>query len=409
MNQRLTKAQWMVLVAAFLGWLFDGFEIGLFPVVARPALASLIPGATDAIIGPWMAHVTAAFLLGAASGGVLFGWLGDRIGRVRALSLSILTYSLFTGLGALAQVPWHLSVLRFVAALGMGGEWALGVALVMECWPERFRPLLAGAIGAAANIGFLLTGLLARVWPVTTDSWRWMFLVGAVPALLVFFIRLFVPESPRWRESVRAGQAHPLREVFSPAVRGRTLVAILLASVALIGTWGSVQWLPLWADQLVGGRDPAAKALTMMTLGFGAIVGCLIAPLLGARMGRRPSFFLLCLVSLVATAVIFRGVGEYGTAFLVMAFFVGATSASFYGWFPLYFPELFPTRMRATGQGLAYNFGRIFAAGGALIQGQLVASLGGSYARAGAIVTLVYLVGLAAIWLAPETKDKPLP
>lgn len=405
----LSAGQWFTLAAAFLGWLFDGFEIGLFPVVARPALLNLIAGGTDAEVGVWMARITAAFLLGAAAGGLIFGFMGDRLGRARALAASILCYSLCTGLGYFAQSPWQLGVFRFIAALGMGGEWALGVALVMECWPEKFRPALAGAIGAAANFGFLLTGVVAKIKPVTPESWRWMFLTGAAPALLVFLILLWVPESQKWKESVRGRPVRPVREVFSKGMRKRTLLAIVFASVALIGTWGSVQWLPLWADQLVKGANPAAKADTQMVQAFGAIAGCLIAPMLGAVMGRRMSYFLLSLASLVTCGVMFRWVHEMNAAFLILAFFVSAATAAFYGWFPLYFPELFPTRIRATGQGLCYNFGRIFAALGALVQGRLVEAFHGSYAQAGAIVTLVYLIGMVLIWFAPETKGKPLP
>jgi SHS family sialic acid transporter-like MFS transporter len=399
----------MVLLAAFLGWLFDGFEIGLFPVVARPALQALLPGAADAAIGPWIAKITAAFLLGAAAGGVVFGWLGDRIGRVRSLALSILVYSLFTGLSCFAQAPWQLAGLRFIGALGMGGEWALGVALVMECWPEKWRPLLAGAIGAAANFGFLLTGVMAKAHDVTINSWRWTFLVGAAPAFLVFFIILFVPESEKWKASVKKGASKPVQEIFGPGLRKVTLLAILFASVALIGTWGSVQWCPSWADQMAGKTYPGAKADTQMMQAFGAIVGCLVAPLVGARFGRRVSYFLLCTSSLLLCAILFRTFTQFNHAFLAMSFLVSSTTAAFYGWFPLYFPELFPTRVRATGQGLAYNFGRIFAAGGAMLQGNLMAAFNGSYARAGAVVTLVYLVGMVAIWFAPETKGRPLP
>jgi len=475
----------MVLAAAFLGWLFDGFEQGLFPVVARPALLDLLRTGSDAAVGPWMARITACFLLGAALGGLVFGWLGDRMGRVRAMALSILTYSLFTGFSYFAQAPWQLGGLRFIGALGMGGEWSLGVALVMECWPEKWRPALAGAIGSAANVGFLLTGIVARVRPITQDSWRWMFLVGAVPALLVFFIMLAVPESERWREAVKAKQAYPLREVFAPGLRRRTLLAVVFASVALIGTWGSVQWVPLWADQLAEKQayarlsplltrplpeatEPApgkaarleqavhrglgaakasslllpafgfpvgplaaplarvgleqivvkaaarkaaaaAKADAQMLLAFGAILGCLLAPLAGARLGRRPAYFLLCLASLLLCGFMFRAISRFDGVFLLTGFLVSGATASFYGWFPLYLPELFPTRVRATGQGLCYNSGRVFASGGALVQGQLVAYFGGSYAQAGAMVTLVYVVGMGMIWLAPETKGKPLP
>ncbi len=431
----LTRAQWVVLLAAFGGWLFDGFEIGLFPVVARPALLDLLGSGGDVRVGLWMARITAAFLLGAAAGGVVFGWLGDRVGRVRALAASILTYSLFSGFAYLAQAPWHLAGLRFLAALGMGGEWSLGVALVMECWPERWRPALAGVIGAAANVGFLLTGVVAEIKHITPTSWRWMFLVGASPALLVFWVLFFVPESERWRRSVQAGIAHPVREVFGPGLRGRTLLAIMFASVALIGTWGSVQWLPLWADQLAQAQAAketaaesaaqaaatanaahaiqreaeAAKAHAQVAQALGAIAGCLLAPWLGARLGRRPAYCILCGSSLVLCGFMFRAVTTFGPVFLVTGFLVSLATASFYGWFPLYLPELFPTRVRATGQGLSYNFGRVVAAGGALAQGRLVAAFGGSYARAGAVITLVYLVGMVSIWFAPETKGQPLP
>jgi predicted MFS family arabinose efflux permease len=405
----LSTGQWTVLLAAFFGWLFDGFEIGLFPVVARPALLDLLVTGSDVDVGPWMAKITACFLAGAAGGGVVFGFLGDRIGRVGALSLSILTYSLFSGLSYFAQAPWHLAALRFLGALGMGGEWSLGVALVMECWPERWRPALAGSIGAAANVGFLLTGLIAKWHHVTRGSWRWMFLLGAVPALLVLFIMRFVPESKRWRESVRTGGFQSLCELFSTNLLKRTVLATIFASVALIGTWGSVQWLPLWVDQLVGSKHPSAKADTQMVQAIGAIAGCLMIPILAARLGRRLTYFLLCLFSLLFTAVMFRGISNYGGLFLVTAFFVSTATASFYGWFPLYFPELFPTWVRATGQGFCYNFGRVLAAGGALLQGSLVAAFDGSYARAGAVVTLVYVAGMLLIWCAPETAGKPLP
>src|SRR5688572_2485498 len=192
---------WLVLLAAFLGWMFDGLEMGIFPLVARPALQELLRASGDADIGKWMGYITALFLVGAACGGLVFGWLGDRIGRVRAMSLSILTYSVFTGLCYFATEAWQLGALRFVAALGMGGEWSLGVALVMECWPEKHRPMLAAAIGAAANVGFALIALAGRFIP--REQWRWVMLAGAVPALLTFFIRLFVPESERWKASVK--------------------------------------------------------------------------------------------------------------------------------------------------------------------------------------------------------------
>jgi MFS family permease len=404
-----STGQWMVLLAAFLGWMFDGLEQGIMPLVGRPALQDLLHTESDQQIGMWMGMITALFLLGAAGGGLVFGWLGDRFGRVRAMTLSILAYSFFTGCSYFVRQPWELGSLRFLAALGMGGEWSLGVALVMECWPEKHRPLLSAAIGAAANIGFGLMGAIGSLFAVTRESWRWVMLAGAAPALLTLFIIGYVPESETWRKAVQGVKSRPFHEIFSTRLRKTTFLAIAFASIVLIGTWGSVQWLPAWADQLTQGQDHHAKGFTQLLVALGAVVGCFIGPLLGDRIGRRPAYFLLCLGSLLACAGLFRGVSQYGGLFLGMAFIIGATTASFYGWLPLYLPELFPTRVRATGQGLCYNAGRIFAAVGALEMGRLLGFYKGSYARAGATLTLVYGLGLILIWLAPETKGKPLP
>ena len=409
----IRTGQYLTLLAAFLGWMFDGFEMGLFPIVARPALIDMAHTAgvasPESYVGWWMGIITALFLIGAATGGWMLGWLGDKIGRVRALSLSILLYSLFTGMGYFANAPWQLGLFRIIASIGMGGEWSLGVALVMECWPERFRPYMAGIIGAAANFGFLAIGIIAVTIPVTPDSWRWMWLVGVVPAILVFFITLFVPESARWKESIAKGPTTPLREVFARVRLRTTILGILLTSVALIGTWGSVQWIPVWVDQLVGPSMPHAKAMVGMWSGLGAIVGCLGGSLLWRNAGRRMSYFMLCLTSLAACGLLYRGGLAYGVAFQVLVFFAGMTTAAFYGWFPLYLPELFPTRMRATGQGVCFNTGRVFAAVGSLTSGQLVAFFDGDYAKTGALITLIYILGMALVWFAPETKGKPLP
>ena len=403
------RDRWLVLLAAFLGWMFDGLEMGIFPLVARPALSDLLRTADSGLIGWWHGVIDACFLVGAAFGGLVFGWLGDRIGRVRAMSLSILVYSLFTGFCYFAQSPWQIGALRFISAIGMGGEWALGVALVMEVWPEHRRPMLAGAIGAASNVGFLTIAVAGWVWPVTVSTWRWIMLAGALPALLTFFIRLWVPESHRWQESVKQGPSRPLREVFSPAMLRTTLLAIVFASIALIGTWGSVQKIAAW----VGGfpdaaQNPSWKAQAQIMSSFGAIAGCLMAPLVGARIGRRPAYFMLCLLSLITCSLLFRRFDTFNVPFLLMVGLAGGVTAAFYGWLPLYLPELFPTRVRATGQGIAYNFGRIAAAAGALAGSQLVAYWG-DYGKMGAAISLVYIVGLFVIWLAPETKGKPLP
>ncbi len=400
----------MTLTAAFLGWLLDGFELGLFPVVARPALLDMLGPGGEGGVGMWMGRITAAFLVGAAFGGALFGWLGDRIGRVRAMSWSVLCYSLFSAAGYWATEPMHLGIVRFVAALGMGGEWALGVALVMETWPDKYRPWLAAAIGAAANVGMLLMGIIAKWFPVTPDSWRWLFLVGATPAVLTLLIRLWVPESERWKSAAASADksSSQLRIIFQRPYLGTTLIGIVLSAVALIGTWGSVQWIPAWADQITEGKLPGAKADVQMVSSLMAVLGTVVGPVFLARVARRKAYAFLCVSSLAACIWLFRFPSPWGALFLVKTGLAAFTTASFYGFFPLYFPELFPTLVRATGQGVCFNAGRLVAAFGALLSGQLVSYLGG-YAQMGATIVLVYLVGILFSFVAPETRGKPLP
>jgi MFS transporter, SHS family, sialic acid transporter len=332
----LGRQQWLVLGAAMLGWMFDGLEMGLFPIAGRPALQDLLGITDDALIGEWNSFLVALFLAGAACGGLLFGWLGDRMGRVRTMALSILAYSFFTGCCYFATAPWQLGVLRFFAALGMGGEWALGVALVMECWPERLRPILAGVIGAAGNVGYLIISILAMFVEVTPQSWRWTMLACSSPALLAFFVLVFIPESKRWQESVKTSASNPIREIFTTRLLKPTLLAILFASIPLIGTWGAVSgFLPFWVGQLVGPENPHAKAVVQFWASVGAIVGCMVGSLLGGKIGRRPAYFTLCLASLLVCAFLFRGLDEYNNLFLVTSALVGCVTASFYGWLPL--------------------------------------------------------------------------
>lgn len=409
---KIDSGAYLVLFAAFLGWMFDGLEQGIFPLIARPALLQMMHTKDDAVIAPWNGYITASWLIGAALGGMAFGWLGDRIGRVRSMSLSVLCYSAFTGLGFFATHAWHLVPLRLAAGLGMGGEWSLGVALVMEYWPNDRRPLLAGLIGMAANFGYLIVGLLGMVFKVTEQSWRWVMLAGVSPAILTFLIRLFVPESHRWKHAVaQAGPSKPIREALSGKMLPRVLLGICLASIALIGTWAAVQMsIPLWVAKLTK-PNPYPKAVALLLLSIGAIIGCFSSALLAGRWGRRITYFMLCALSLIACAILFRrfDTGQYTVGMMIMIFVVGALTASFYGWMPLYLPELFPTRIRATGQGIAYNTGRVLAAAGAIWGGELVKHFDGSYARSASVVTLIYVVGMIVIWLAPETKGQPLP
>jgi MFS family permease len=421
----------MTLVAALLGWMFDGFEMGLFPLVARPALMELMGPQASKTIGTWFSVIIAMFLVGAACGGIFFGWLGDRIGRVRALVWSVATYSVFSGLCGFAMAPWHLAVLRFIASLGMGGEWALGVALVMEVWPSSSRPMLAGLIGVASNAGFLLIALMGLglvkmigsidsfftivCMPVewknallSNSAWRLLLFLGAIPAILTFFILMFVPESPRWKQAAAHSPRNRVSDIFKGGLAKSTIKGSILGAIILLGTWGSTQWLPAWADKL-SGQIPTAKSWAQIWSAIGAIVGAFLAAYLAKWTSRRLAYFILCILAAGSCAYLFRTPFAYGNAFLFWVFIVGGVTASFFGWLPLYLPELFPTRIRATAQGFAYNIGRVLAAAGTLGAGRLLNYFNEDYARMCAVVSLVYILGIVFIWFCPETKNKPLP
>jgi MFS family permease len=491
----ISRGQWMALTAALLGWMFDGLEMGLFPLVARPCLQDLL--GQDSDVGLWFGVITAGFLVGAATGGVLFGWLGDRMGRVRAMMLSVFTYAVFSGVCGFATSATQVAVYRFIASLGMGGEWSLGVALVMEIWPNRSRGFLAGLIGAASNVGFLLIaavglGLTTFIESLQTlveraglpqnwveslfanSAWRLLMILGAAPALLTLLIRLFVPESEKWQEEHgRGGTSHwaardllgvligalgpcaiiyvwvaqdiPLAVQVAvtlgglaaatvgytyPVIRylqrsafagneanrnwrqplGRMLLGAALGGIALLGTWGSLQWATPWADELAGKGMPEAKAYTQIASAVGAIFGTILAALMGDWFGRRITYFMLCVSSLVSATFLFRFNTEFNAMFLISVFVAGGCTASFYGWLPLYLPELFRTGVRATGQGFSFNFGRILAAVGSLQTGYLMKHVfEGSFPKACGVTSLIYVVGMVVIWFAPETRGKPLP
>jgi SHS family sialic acid transporter-like MFS transporter len=501
--------KWMALTAALLGWLFDGLEMGLYPLVAAPALRDLGISSDDYVV--WNGIITALFLVGAATGGVLFGWLGDRLGRVRAMMLSVLTYALLSGLCAFATAPWHIGALRFLAALGMGGEWSLGVALINEIWPDRSRAFLAGLIGAAANVGYLIIALIGH--SVTSNiiqlrsvmaqagmseswmdyllgtgphasGWRLLWLVGVLPAFLTFFIRLFVPESQRWEQArdrgatahwanrdllavltgsfaacgiiwvwavdlpvpiciavtlvglviVTAGYVYPVLVYLQratqasgdPAFRWQPIIRVMLlaaclSGVALLGTWGTVQQAPTWAHQIAqDSLDPStgkstipnARSDTQIWASIGAIVGTILAALVADMLGRRVTYTLLCAGSMAIIPTLFLTTTPHDGHYLFIIFLAGGITASFYGWLPLYLPELFRTSVRATGQGFGFNFGRIIAAIGVLQLGNLKKAfepLGLGDAHVYTLLSGIYVLGMILIWFAPETKGKPLP
>ena len=410
---------WVNLSVAWLGWLFDGMEMGIYSLIAVPALKALLHTQDMGQILPKVGLLFALFLVGAALGGYVFGRLGDKIGRVKALALTVITYSLFTGLSAVCTEVWQFGACRFLGALGLGGEWGLGVALVMESWSDKSRPALAGILGAAANIGFLVCaviGLLMAQWvPGGVDEhWRMILLIGILPASAVLFMLFGVREPAAWKKSQERGESAEMRLFFQPGQMYKTIMGSLIASVVVLGTWGVFQWIPSWVDQLVGAdKTPFQKPVTQMFMAFGQIFGAFWGGFVAEWFGRRKSYALFCIGSFLASAALFYFVRSYGPRLWILATVAGVFSTAFFGWLALYLPELFPTRIRATGEGITYNFGRILAAagvvGGMASLYQFFGHGERAFAKAGTVVASVYLVGLVLIWFMPETKGRPLP
>ena len=402
------RALWIILLVAWLGWMFDGMEMGLYSVLAHPALKELLRTEDPAVIGKYAGVMFALFLLGCSAGGFVFGRLGDKIGRVKTMIITVLIYSVFTGVSALSRNAWQFGACRFLGAMGLGGEWGLGVALVMETWPNAKRPVLAGLLGSSANVGFLVSSLVNLQFGHL--GWRIIFCIGLAPALLSLVIRFVVKEPERWVKARERGERPDLRQLFEPELRRKTVMACLIAAVALIGTWGVFQWIPTWVAAMVGGKATHERAITAMWMALGQILGAFIGGPAAEWLGRRASYAIYCLGSLASTIVLYSVVTAYGAQLLALAAVAGFFTTTFFGWLPLYLPELFPTRIRATGEGISFNFGRIIAAFMVFAgTGQLVAAFGGSFARAGVVMSLIYVIGLFLIWAVPETKGSKLP
>ncbi|MEZ5941581.1 MAG: MFS transporter [Planctomycetaceae bacterium] len=402
--------QRFTLVAAFLGWMFAGVVMSLLPLAADSATKDLLgEAATKEVIGAWFVYYIVAFMLGAALGGLLFGMLGDRWGRVKGMGLSILWFSAWTGISYVAVSPAQLAALRFVACMGVGGMWPNGVALVSEAWPNVSRPALAGLIGTSANVGIFLFGLLARQVTVTADNWRWVLWAGATPIILGLIVLKFVPESPLWLASRghEKGKGVPAIEVFRPPVLQRTLIGILLGAIPLLGAWGAGKWILPWAGS-VGAElgDATLKPTTQMYWGLGAVLGSLAGGWLASSMGRRTSYLVISIASALVAGWIFRGLQPASNMqFFVPIFLLGLITTTYFGWLPLFLPELFETRIRATGAGVAFNFGRIISAAVILSTTGLVSHYKGDFARIGETTSLVYLLGAVVIWFAPSAKE----
>lgn len=420
--------------SAFLAWMFAGFENQLFLLVHRQMALGLGDGGVNLREETeWFAMFQAAFLLGGAAGGWLFGLLGDRFGRTRAMGWSVLCYSLMTLVCYFVTNLHVMLCVRFLACLGFGGSWPNAAALVSEAWPRASRPLMAGVMGSAANFGMVLFAVIAWTLPISPDHWRWPFLAGAAPALLGVVILTVVPESRRWLNQKQATGEHPaarrvgLKDVFAPSLLRSTLLGIALGAVPVVGTAANANWIVPWADQFAHARNRAYQAArqqnpnavrstpiefsnvppsrlaaeTAMLRSSGGIVGSLVAGVLAAMLGRRFSYFLISLLTFAVSTIVFTQLTPAHTLFKPMTFLLGAVGVAYFGWLPLFLPELFPTRVRATGSGISFNSGRIIAAIVTLFVTFLLTDA--DYAQIAFWGGMIYVVGMLVIWIAPAT------
>jgi predicted MFS family arabinose efflux permease len=407
-DQLSRGARGAVLAAAFLGLVFDGIELGLMPVASLSVTQSLLADQyTKELGGKWFAWFTAALMLGAAIGGSFLGNLGDRIGRARAMGVSILFYSVFAGLGAFVATCEQMLTLRFLVGLGVGGMWPNGVALVAECWPSTSRPTVSGILGAGINVGIVCLSLIGAVHPILPDSWRWIFMLAAVPAVLGVLVLIFLPESPKWLASrgLERKPAPPVRELFRGDQLRPTVIGILLASVPLVGAWAGSKWMLPWADQVGGTARPGYKSTTQWWWAIGATIGSFLGAPLAAGIGRRLSYFLISLGATALTWSMFKLTAPLEPSFLPTVFVQGMVATLFFGWLPLYLPELFPVHIRATGAGVSMNIGRFVTAASVLAIGS---QFTGDYSAIGAACALIYALGMILVFWAPNTAGKTL-
>jgi MFS family permease len=429
--QTLNATQWKTLLASNLGWVFDGFEAYALILTVGVALRQLLDPSEFTRIPTYAGAIIATTLVGWALGGMCAGVLADYIGRKRTMILAILTYSIMTGLSAFAWDWTSFAVMRFMVGLAIGSEWVTGTAMTAEFWPDHARGRGAGLFQCGFGIGFFLAALVwLFVGATGPGSWRTMCLIGVLPALLTLWIRHAIPESPLWEianERRRAANERKQRDTASdedqaltrftlvelfvePAMRWRTIIALLMATASSVGFWAISSWVPPYAGSVAstaGLSAPAWASYTGMTFTAGTIVGYVGFGFLADAYGRKPITLLFFALSLLLTPVLFVWTSNLYLV-LVVAALLGCFSSGQFTWMSTWLPELYPTRMRATGAGFIFNASRIPAAFGVLIAGQMIVYFGG-YGNAAITIAMIYLLGLTAGPFLPETAGKALP
>jgi len=419
---QIESSRWHVLLATWLGEMFDGMDASIFVLVIFPALSELLATKSHSVVGVYASVILATFMLGWAVGGIGFGILADYIGRARTLVYTILLYAIFTGLCALSHNWQEMAIYRFLVGCGIGGEISIGGVLIAECWRGKSRLYATGVMTSSFGTGYLVASLLNLF--LGGLGWRWLFVAGIVPALLTAYIRAKLKEPAQFelmREYKQRLRAKPKSEwsaqeaellkftfpqIFNGKNISKTILVTALASTAIVGYWAVLSWIPPWINQLTGTAAVQERSIVAIALNIGAIISCLLTGALVTRFGRRASFCGSFFGALVCCLGMFLTTKAFSTTLLVWAFCVGFFATLVFALLFIYVPEIYETKLRATAFGFCVQFGRVAAAVGAITGGQLIGIFGGSYATAASVVSLFYLVGIfASLFVKTPTED----
>jgi MFS family permease len=395
--------------------MFDSMDLNLFTLVLVPCIRELAMTTDPVEVARIGGIVMAIKLFAWGIGGIVFGVAADRFGRARIMAITIAIYSIFTGLSATASSWEQLALYQALAGLGIGGEWAAGAALVAETWPARHRAKAIQIMQMAFAFGFFAAALNNLL--LGPMGWRWVIAAGTVPVVLTIAIRRFVPEPELWKDAAEVDRARAtgmlskVGEIFRPPLRRGTLVGVIVASSAMVGSWGGLTLLPNWIQQLTAagasalpGKDVVSYAFMLMMAG--AVAGYLSLAFLAEHLGRRVCYFIFWTGALLVSVYLFSEVKTAERLLIWMPVY-GYFVIGGFGTFATYLPELFPTRVRATGQGFCWNMARLITGLGPLSIGPLLQQFG-SFAGVAAALSAFFVLGLVTIWFGPETRGRAL-
>jgi MFS family permease len=410
----VTRYQWLVLAIASAGWVFDAFEGQIYALTRGDMLPEILGEAKDSPqVKLWGDQLLAVFLLGGTLGGVLFGSLADRIGRKPTMALTILFYSIFSGLTYFATDIWQVAILRFLVALGVGGEWAVAAALVAEVFPSAARARASAIFHSTSVLGLWLAGLAGLA---VGAEWRLAYVIGVLPALLVLWVRVGVKEPERWQRTGADERRGSFRELFGHRQWARRAVfGVLLASVGLGTFWGvTIAGQDLTRELLERSGTPSREASEKAKFAYGIVqaagagLGLFCFGPLSERLGRRPAFTVMHLLALAVVPIACYLPQTYWQMLLALALY-GFFTVGIHAGYAVYFPELFPDHLRATGAGICFNGGRLLGALVLLASAKLKAAPGIDLRLAVTMLSGLFLLGAVLVWFLPETKGKPLP